>query len=881
VLIHNHARKKLLPLAVSMITLGLSQTGIAQDQQSAGEIEEVMVTGSYIKSSPGDAVVPVQVMGREDLDAIGATTVADVIAKLAISSGSENQSDSFTQGSTQGTSNVNLRGLGLSSTLVLINGRRQTISGSLTNDGSVFVDTSTIPAEALERVEVLKEGAASTYGSDAIAGVVNFILRKDFEGLEVNLGYQTTHDDDQEDRDVGFIWGGGNDKTHVTISGHFLDRTPLSVADRPELADNAISSLGTTFLPVAPVTVPDGPYAGSYSPFENVPLAGCTDTAGGVLIPQPSGQRCGFHYGPRFNLVNTEHRRQLYTNLTHEFDNGMELFAEAGWANNNVEDNPQSPSYPYLSFPVILPNHPGNPFGAPVVWLGRPLGAGFPSPNAPRENDNRRFSVNLTGEFDNGWSFDTALTYSQNKYRQIQPDTIQSRLNAALAGQGGPNGDQYFDPFNPANNSQELIDYLSYDTDTQRTTDLLVWDAVVAGEMFEMSGGTAGFAFGVQARQEKYEVETDDLYEITFDANGNPIPVDLIFLGGVSEVKTDRSSYAVFAETKLPVTEDLEVTAALRYEKLDNDNSLDPKIAMRWQLSDQWIARASVSTSFREPSLSQLNATAVSLQGIQDFNPDGTPKGGVAFIRVASQGAADLTPEESTNYNLGLIFQPTDDLELKLDYWRVDYEDLITQQSAQGIVIANPNDPNVIRTPNGQLIGINTRYFNSSNVEVDGLDFETTWSLGDAWSVKANLSHFLNYDLTLADGRTVEAAGFFNHDNFARSLPETKANMIVSWIDEDQRANLVLNYISSYETTREVPAGESQNIDSYVTLDANYSINLPLGFTDDSETTLTFGIKNLLDEEPPRVYDAANYSYDPKQHSPLGRTLYAKAKFRF
>ena len=158
----NHLNRKKLALAVvNCIFLAGVPSAIAQDSR-VSTIEEIQVTGSYIKGTPGDAALPVQILDRSFIEGIGATSVADVIASLAVSSGSENQTDSFTQGSTQGTANINLRGLGLSSTLVLINGRRQTISGGLANDGSVFVDTSSIPINALERVEVLKEGAAST-----------------------------------------------------------------------------------------------------------------------------------------------------------------------------------------------------------------------------------------------------------------------------------------------------------------------------------------------------------------------------------------------------------------------------------------------------------------------------------------------------------------------------------------------------------------------------------------------------------------------------------------------------------------------------------------------------------------------------------------------
>ncbi|MDB3857167.1 GMC family oxidoreductase N-terminal domain-containing protein, partial [Gammaproteobacteria bacterium] len=149
-----------------------------------------MVTGSYIKGSATDGASPVEVIDREEIENIGAVSIADITRNLSVNSGSENASDSFTQGATQGTSNVNLRGLGLSSTLILIDGRRQTLTGATANDGSAFVNTNAIPVVALERVEVLKEGAAAVYGSDAVAGVVNYIFRRDFTGVEFEMSSQ-------------------------------------------------------------------------------------------------------------------------------------------------------------------------------------------------------------------------------------------------------------------------------------------------------------------------------------------------------------------------------------------------------------------------------------------------------------------------------------------------------------------------------------------------------------------------------------------------------------------------------------------------------------------------------------------------------------------
>jgi iron complex outermembrane receptor protein len=859
-----------------------ANTALAADNAT---IEEVQVTGSYIKGTPGDSALPVQILDRSYIDSIGATSVADVIAKLAISSGSENQADSFTAGSTQGTANVNLRGLGLSSTLVLINGRRQTISGGLANDGSVFVDTSSIPVNALERVEVLKEGAASTYGSDAIAGVVNFILRKDFEGFEVTTNLSSVDRGDQEDRSVGLLWGGGNDTTHFTFAANILDRTSLAGTDRPELVDKAVSSLGASFVamphiassPAASVTVDDGAYAGTYAPGQRFALDGCADQTGGSVVVSPTGPMCFFQYGTRFNLVAAEERTQLYSNMTHEMANGIEMMAELGYSMNKVTENPQSPSYPDLSFPLIPENHPSNPLGVPLVWLGRPLAFDAPSPNAERENNTLRASLSFKGQLDNGMDWDAAVTHSSNEYTAFQPDTINSRLKAGLAGVGGPNNDEYYDPFVASNNSAALIADMSYMTESKRTTDLTVLDGVVSGELMTLSSGAVvDFAAGVQVRSEGYQTETDDLYEIRFDDDGAPIPIDLIFLGGVSEIDESRTSYSMFAEAKTNLSENVELTAAVRYENVDTGSSVDPKLALRWQVSDKVALRASASTAFREPSLSQVNAQVVNLAGLQDFNEDGSENGGVAFVRVTSSGSDSLKAEESDNFNVGVLYQPTDKLDIKLDYWKVDYTNLITVENSQGKLAADINGPDIVRSATGSLAGVYVDYFNSSSVDVAGLDLEVQYQLSDNLSLGMNVARFLKYDITTPTGDVVDAVGYFNNNNFARSMPDTKANINLAWSNGVQDASLNIHHISDYQHSQAVPAGETMGISSYTTADAQYGFKVM-----EDALGLSVGVKNLTDEKPPRVSDSANFSYDPKQHSPLGRVFYMKAKYSF
>ncbi|MEH6569805.1 MAG: TonB-dependent receptor [Halioglobus sp.] len=872
-------KRTLLAAAIAPLCVAMSPQLMAQ-----GELEEVLITGSYIKSTGENEASPVQVIDNEYITNSGAFSVGELTAKLSVNSGSENQADSFTSGETQGTSNVNLRGLGLSSTLVLINGRRQTIAATRANDGSVFVDTGTVPLAALERVEILKEGATSAYGSDAVAGVVNYILKKDFEGFEINAGYQTTDESNQDTTEASFLAGFGNDTTNFTFAGAIMRQDPLSSSDRPETVDTAVSTLGRSFIQTEPNTVEDGDYAGTYVPGERVPDPKCTEN-GGLLIPQPIGAVCGFAYGPRFNLVNEEEKDQLYGNMTHEFSDSLSLFAELGWTKHEVLDNPQSPSYPNLDFPVILPGQAGSPFSVPVVWFGRPLGSDFASPDSPRENTTIRASLALDGAFNDNWAWNGALTYSESDRDIIQPDTINSRLNAALAGMGGVSGTETFNIFDSSANSQEMIDWLSTNSETTRKADLLVGDFVVSGDLFTMNAGPVGFAAGVQYRDESYSEDRNPVATQSLDPEtGDRIPADLIFLGGGFPVDEERTSYAAFAEIQMPLTESIEVNLAVRYEDLDTDSSVDPKIAIRWQATDTVILRASASTAFREPSLAQFNATETSLQGIQDFNPDGTPKGGAVFVRVNATGNQDLTPEESTNYNFGVIWQPTDNLDMRIDYWRFDYEDVITIENAQGKIINDLNGEDIIRVagPDSQLAGINVDYINASTVDTDGLDVAANYviSTDGAGEIGLHLTgtHFLKYEIPDPDGGTQDVAGYFNHDNFARSIPETKLNVSADWNVGNHKAVVIAYWVDEYETTRTVPSGESATIDSWTTVDLQYSYNLAFS---DSEAILSFGAKNVFDEEPSRVYDAPNFSYDPKHHDPRGRIYYARVKYAF
>ena len=393
-------------------------------------------------------------------------------------------------------------------------------------------------------------------------------------------------------------------------------------------------------------------------------------------------------------------------------------------------------------------------------------------------------------------------------------------------------------------------------------------------------------AYGAQFRKEEYVLTRDSDSIAEFDLAGNITkPANLLFLGGGLESSKTRDTSALFVEGSYAPNESFEVKAALRYEDLESDSTVNPKVSFRYQSSEALILRASLSTSFREASLAQLSSSNIGLQGIQDYDQNGNAKGGTAFIRIAQKNNPNLKPEESDNLNMGVIWRPLDELEMKLDYWAIDYTDVITIESAQGKVLANPlGDPDVKRTTGGTLVGVTTNYFNAASVDTNGVDFEISYandvSIGQL-DLGLNVMHILKYEIPSASGAK-DVVGQFNFDNFARPMPETKT-VISAMLS---RGNHILagygRYISSYETSRPISAsastqGFTKDIDSFLTLDLQYNYLFDLSAYD---MKFTLGLKNVFDEKIPKVYDAANWSYDSKHHDPRGRMVFLGLKIK-
>lgn len=720
---------------VSTIALVLAAGGTAAQAQEANQVEEVVVTGSFIRGTPEDAALPVDVIGAEELARQGTPSTVELIKALPASQGvlgDSNQFDGRAQGS-EGIGTINLRGLGASRTLVLFNGRRIPLSAV----GAV--DTNLLPMGAVGRIEVLKDGAAATYGSEAIGGVVNFIAPTNFEGLELNADY--THIDGSDgDWGGGAKFGWANDRMNLFVAASFSHRSKLPFIERDftndSFADNPDGGWSTINLPVF-LDLASGPTAVRTD-------AGCANLGGTVT---PAG--CQYHFSLNDNLVELEDRYSVYGQFNFDIDDNTVFHVDAMYARGVVEMNTTSgfallagPSGTFSPIPgryFVPASNPGlidyvakNPSqfpngnaGAallayrPFAFDGNPLFDGLGAAEGKRDYEMFRVSADLRGRLpvaDIGWNL--ALTYGQNSSYLSQYDTVISRFQLALNGLGGPDCNRltgtpgvgpcmYFNPFsnsaasnaitgqvNPQftasspQNSEALARWFFTENWREVTNRLFVAEAVFDGKIpgVTLPGGEIGWAIGGQYRRNLTDTNVSD----GWNAAINPCPDSPItgsrtcalevgplgFLGTFSESDLEQDVYAAFAEMQIPVTDDFNVQLAARYEDYGGEvgGTFDPKASARWQINDMFAIRGSVGTTFRAPPAGILEGRVTTLQFF-----------GGTFRPVDIAGNPNLSPETAFTWNLGGIVR-AGGFRATVDYWSFDFQKPLVSEPFDAVV---------------------------------------------------------------------------------------------------------------------------------------------------------------------------------------------------
>lgn len=899
---------------------------VAQQSEASGVVEEVVVTGSYLRRAPEDAPSPIQNIGREELTNSGLQGIGDIVKTLTSISGVENDSDQGQTVSGVGAANINLRGLGLNTTLVLINGKRSTLAATSSNDGSGFVDINQLPMIMIDNIELLKDGAAALYGSDAVAGVANFKTRSDFEGFEVVVSHQeTTQSDDQSDTDVGVIWGFGNERTHFVIGGNYFERDPLFTRER-DFAEFPLADFTPFFRPTDfPVVAGDG----------SVPFlldTKCTE-AGGFRDASFDGL-CFGNFNPSRDVFSKERRKQLLATWRHDLNGGHSVYGEIGWSETGVVALGNSASLPVTLPMFFTADNPGaqaemadqgiDPAAVDqlLFWgLIRNNEENLSSPFGRVESsylyDSRRFVLGLEGQLAEGWRYDASYAFSKSGYELKSRDTVTTRLQDALNGFGmcdrnapgaapGEGDCRWFNPFGnsilaepgtPLHNAPELTQWLDDDVIVDANSRLSVWDLVLTQDaLFDLPAGPVGVAVGAQYREAKTASEPDSrVQEGQFVFSS----VNLPFRGS-------QDVWAIFAEAAVPLADRLDMQIAARYEDYGGSigDTFDPKLALRWAVTDTLALRASVGSSFRAPTLLQTNSVTTGLEFIS---------AGGAFGRIPTFGNPDLKPEESVNFNIGVIWEPVANLSVILDYWYYDYDDIIVQENAQsfaadciaaytaiypvGIVGGDSQDVpacavrNIVVEPTSRGVqSVDRTFQNASSVETDGVDLAVSYELPTdvgLFGAQLNWAYLNSYDLQPIDRpfavepvQEIDAVGRRNHDNFARSLPEHKGNLTLSWRSPGAAhfGALTVRYVD--EVVHDDPAAIAVGmgkIDDHLTLDLMYQYDFTL--TGSDEVTLTLGAVNITDEDPPEAF--LFNGYDSTLHDPRGRMLYGRLRYSF
>ena len=837
----------------------------------SNDVEEIIVTGSILKN-PENEMSPVQVINENDFNNLNITNIGEISKYLNVSSGSRFQTNAL-EGVDQGMSSITLRGLDSSATLLLLNSKRHTFSGTPSNNGNGYIDANIVPEIAIEKIEILKEGATSIYGSDAIAGVINFLTFKEFDGIRIKVGQQSTANYDQDDNSFGILYGLNILNGNLVIGLNALERSPLSASEIDGIAELGLSGLGKTFKVLGPDAISSGLYAGDY-PKESqfVPDPNC-EANGGVL----DGNFCRFLYGERFNIVNDESHRKIYLNYSKETNT---LKHDFHFISSKVEvnDNPQSPSYPALPFLSrnIEPGEGGSPFNVPVVWYGRPLGSEFKSPYSPKDIEQFNFNYSVSFLISQETDAEISITRSEHSNDHLRPDIIDSRFLAAIKGNGGPDGNQTWNIFNSNENPQSLINFVRGAEVSLKTADLISLNGI-----FNTEKKGFGLAYGFQINRESLDINYDEISRAEFDKDGRLIKTaDLFFLGGGINLSKSRNSNAIFFELEKNAFKDLEIRLAARYESMKNESSFDPKISFKYLVSDSFTFRFSKGTAFSLPSMAQMFSSEINLGSVRDINSS-------VFVRQASLGNPNLKPATSNNSNLGLIFQKNR-LRLTLDLWEIDYKDRIEVESAQAILSSNPNGSSITRNEFGDLIGVTTTYFNEDNTLLKGMDIQIQYLIELAKGelsiniLGTNLSDFKTPSL-INPNKMVNRVGKFNFDSHTFSLPKKRINSFISWNFKNYSLSLNSRYLDGYINERTITGlgltyGYDNQVKSFFVHDMSFEkrINTSKGNLD-----LKFYLSNMFDKSAPRLYDAPDFSFDTRLHDPRGKILGLNIEYNF
>ncbi|MDY0022322.1 TonB-dependent receptor [Arenimonas caeni] len=829
----------------------------AQEEEEAATLETVEVTGSRIKRADIEGALPVTVISRAQIDASGDVSVAEFLRDTTFNSTGSFRPQSGS--SAQAGAEISLRGLGASRTLVLVDGRRAPKSPFTGNSA----DLNSIPLAAVERIEILSDGASAIYGSDAIGGVVNIITRKDYSGVQFTYGMGTPSYEGGETEEASLIMGISGDRGTLLAGVGMSSRGMVFTRERPWGTTPGASTYGNNYRLL------NGAETGYTTGFLPVP-GGCTDP--GFYI-SPNNGRCVFN----FNLVAADEAeiKNHSAFARGEFDINDNWSTYLSTTVSRVKSfGRYAPDLGALYVPIDSPN---NPTYDPVAGTGTNSAILYHRfaalGNRDTYIDSNVYDVmfGFQGRLFDKVDVDFGVRQSEFKYFELGRNyVIQTLAEQAIA-------DGSYDIYNPGANSADVLNGMKATINRESTWTTREVFGLATFDVFEMSGGASMMAVGFEYRDEDYK----DLYDSLQEAGLTPGSAGNSAAGG-------RDITALYAEWVMPITSNFEVSLAARYEDYsDYGSDLAPKIAARWQPLDNLTIRASYGQGFAAPTLDILTqkdafsadtvfdpATCLAYgdypgaAGLAGRTPAEycAEEGGLNGVQIDAYRKANpnLGSEQSDQYSIGVAWDPTDWLNITLDYYNITIEDRIAFFSSQTLVnIDIGQDPlnrpfpgapcSLTRDPlDGNAIDtIENCYFNQGEIKTDGADLKirTNFDFGGWGNLMSQL------DVGWLNSQTVDG-GPNSVGNLG--VPEFRATLMNQWNINDFSFNWNMRHID------ENGRASSQTLHD---LQANWSAPW--------NGRITIGVTNVENELPELIaYGSRNFNFN--LYDAYGRTPYIR-----
>jgi outer membrane receptor protein involved in Fe transport len=890
-----------LPLAIS--TALHAQTPQGDEPAS---MDEIIVTGSRLATTGLDTSAPVTVLDRVDIDATGAASIGELLRELPVATASA--SDTAGRGN-GGSATVALRGLSAVNTLVLINGRRVLSN----NDGST-VDLNSIPFEAVERVEVLQDGASAIYGSDAIAGVVNIIMRRDFDGLTIKGGYGIASRGDLPNRELSATFGHRADDSGFVFNASWRDADGNFIADRPISRDPDWRAQGGRNFrdPLPLVAVVQGlPGMGTQELVlrDGVAQAAAVGDFRPFVFPDTGDPLSVGNDGINYWLYETSASDISQKSISffgdHDFNDNLKGFLEASF-NRRHSVGYLAPDYfgAVYGDPIILSaNNDFNPFGVDLS-VARSIGE---QPFRGRRQSNvtsdvSRFVAGVEGGL-GSWKWD--LSFNNQNLDQLTfggEGVLRDRLQQAAGDsdvcRAAGNGCVPINLLGDADSiTPEMLDFISADSYTAVKSRLQAGVINFSGGLFSMPAGEVRMAIGAEYRRETFSSDNDRNAELNAFVARSPTP---------DAFPPAREVQEVYAELAIPLLQDapfaksLDLDLAGRYSDYDNFGSTsNPKVGLKWRPVDSLLVRGSWGTGFRAPTFAEAFggqtrgfATIVDPCAGPDFaslpgcGGQQAPANTTGTF-VVSGGNPDLLPEDADNLTIGLVFTPSfaERLSLTLDYYQIEKEGIIGSIDRNFVLAQNAANGSyadrVTRDPTtNSVTEIVATRANLLDQSIRGVDFGVQYSTEErplgTFAFRVDLTYLDTYEQSPAPGAApVRRVGQYNDST--GTLARLRGTGRVSWERGPFLLSTGARYVDGVVNMGSLLVdGEHLEADAYFQNDwlASYDFEAV-------QLRVSIAIENAFDEMPPFLEGNFANGFDQGSFNSRGRSFIARLEKAF